>query len=194
MNAPPLTEIDSPVMNRGSSDTRKGRSGFESDLLAAGVLYKHSSPYQTCGKVERWHQTLKGFLDKKPAHRLDELQRTLDRVILYYNEQRPRRSCGRRTPRVAYEAHQKAQPHTLINQPHYRLRKDIVDPHGKVTLRCQGRMLHVRINYHHRGRHVRLYIIDDNIRVVDESGEFLREITINPAKSYQTTARQLDEN
>jgi hypothetical protein len=196
MNAPPLTEMDSPVMNWASSDTRKGRSGFESDLLAAGVLYKHSSPYhpQTCGKVERWHQTLKGFLDKKPAHSLDELQRTLDRVILYYNEQRPHRSCGRRTPRVDYDARAKAKPHTLINQPHYRLRKDIVDPHGKVTLRYQGRMLHVRIGHHHRARHVRLYIIDDNIRVVDESGEFLGEITINPAKNYQTMARQPDEN
>ncbi len=28
-----------------SARTRKGRSGFESDLLAASVLYKHSSPY-----------------------------------------------------------------------------------------------------------------------------------------------------
>ena len=63
-----------------------------------------------------------------------------------------------------------------------------------MTLRYQGRMLHVHINHHHRGRHVRLYIIVDHIRVVDESGEFLGEITINPAKSYQTTARQPDEN
>lgn len=137
---------------------------------------------------------MKGFLDKKPAHSLDELQRTLDRVILYYNEQRPHRSCGRRTPRVAYDARNNAQPHTLIHQPHYRLRKDVVDPHGKVTLRYRRRMLHVRIGHHHRGRHVRLYIIDENIRVVDESGEFLGEITINPAKNYQTMARQPDEN
>jgi hypothetical protein len=95
---------------------------------------------------------------------------------------------------TAFQARNKAQPHTLINQPHYRLRIDVVDPHGKVTLRYKGRMLHVRIGHHHRGRHVRLFIIDDHIRVVDESGEFLGEITINPDKTYQTMARQPDEN
>jgi transposase InsO family protein len=175
---------------------RRGRSGFESDLLAAGVLYKHSSPYhpQTCGKVERWHQTLKGFLDKHPADTLDELQDALDHVIRYYNEQRPHRSCGRRTPLTAYQARSKALPHTLINQPHYRLRKDIVDPWGKITLRYSGRILHVRIGHHHRGKHVRLYIIDEHIRVVDESGEFLGEITIDPNKNYQTMARHTEEN
>ena len=43
--------------------SRGGRTGFESDLLGLGVLCKHSTPYhpQTCGKVERWHRTLKGF-------------------------------------------------------------------------------------------------------------------------------------
>ena len=38
------------------------------------------------------------------------------------------------------------------------------------------------------------YSIDDHIRVVVESGEFLGEITINPEKNYQTMARQPDEN
>jgi hypothetical protein len=63
-----------------------------------------------------------------------------------------------------------------------------------VTLRYQGRMSHVRIGHHHRARHVRLYVIVEHIRVIDESGEFLGEITINPAKNYLTTARQPDEN
>jgi transposase InsO family protein len=46
-----------------NATARGGRTGFESDLITAGVLYKHSRPYhpQTCGKVERWHRTLKGF-------------------------------------------------------------------------------------------------------------------------------------
>ena len=49
---------------------RLGRTGFESDLDRLGVLYKHSTPYhpQTCGKVERWHRTLKNFLAKRPAN------------------------------------------------------------------------------------------------------------------------------
>jgi hypothetical protein len=55
-------------------------------------------------------------------------------------------------------------------------------------------MFHVRIGHHHRSRHMCLYIIDEHIRVVDESGEFLGEITINPEKTYQPMARQPDEN
>ena len=170
---------------------RRGRSGFESDLLAAGVLYKHSTPYhpQTCGKVERWHQTLKRFLVKNPASSLEELQVTLERVVRYYNEERPHRSRGRVTPTSAYESRDKARANTLINQPHHRIRKDVVDPYGKVTLRYRGRMLHVRIGHHHRGKHVRLYIVDDHIRVVDEGGEYLGEITITPDKNYQTMAK-----
>ncbi len=48
-----------PALDLGV-DPREGRSGFKSDLMSAGLLYKHSRPYhpQTCGKVERWHCTL----------------------------------------------------------------------------------------------------------------------------------------
>src|SRR5437588_8840989 len=43
---------------------RNGRCAIESELLALGILYKHSRPYhpQTCGKIERFHQTLKKHL------------------------------------------------------------------------------------------------------------------------------------
>ena len=63
-----------------SARTRQGRSGFESDLLAAGVLYKHSAPYhpQTCGKVERWHQTLKGSSDFSGGFAASGHQREVD--------------------------------------------------------------------------------------------------------------------
>ena len=77
----------------------------------------------------------------------------------------------------------------MINQPHHRLRKDVVDPWGKITLRYRGRSLHVRIGHHHRGKRVRLYIVDDHIRVLDDDGNFLGEIIINPDKNYQTMAK-----
>lgn len=43
---------------------RHGRSSMESELLGLGIAFKHSRPYhpQTCGKVERFHRTLKTFL------------------------------------------------------------------------------------------------------------------------------------
>src|SRR5262245_48401968 len=39
---------------------RAGRVAFELELVALGISFRHSRPYhpQTCGKVERYHQTL----------------------------------------------------------------------------------------------------------------------------------------
>lgn len=171
--------------------SRGGRSGFESDLLERGVLYKHSSPYhpQTCGKVERWHQTLKGMLEKRPADTMDELQRTLNEVVRYYNDERPHRSRDRLTPTLAYESRDKMGPHTLINQPHYRLRHDVADKRGHVTLRYLGRLRHLNVGWSYRGKRVRLYIVDDLVTVADEDGQLIGEITLDPDRDYQPIRR-----
>ncbi len=71
---------------------RKGTTAFEALLRELGIVMKHSRPYhpQTCGKIERFHQTLKRYLAKqKPARSLPELQRQVDRFVLAYNEERP---------------------------------------------------------------------------------------------------------
>src|SRR5437588_4513184 len=89
---------------------RNGRCAFESELLSLGITYKHSRPYhpQTCGKVERFHQTLKKHLHSQPsADSLPELQDQIDRFIAYYNEVRPHRAIARRTPLAAYAARNK---------------------------------------------------------------------------------------
>ena len=43
---------------------RGGRGAMETELLKLGIVFKHSRPYhpQTCGKVERFHQTVKKYL------------------------------------------------------------------------------------------------------------------------------------
>ena len=171
--------------------SRGGRTGFEGDLLEAGVLYKHSRPYhpQTCGKVERWHQTMKRFLAKRPCGSLDELQAALDEVIAYYNEQRPHRSRGGMTPQVAYRSRPTAQPFTLINEPHRRIRHDVVDRWGKVSLRYRGELRHLNVGYMHRGVRVRLYIVDDDVRIVTEEGELIRVATLDESKDYQPTRK-----
>ena len=90
-----------------------GVGAMETALLGLGVLFKHSSPYhpQTCGKVERFHQTLKKFLERNDAPQsISELQVLLDRFVVYYNSVRPHRALGRRTPAEAYEARTKARP------------------------------------------------------------------------------------
>ena len=172
------------IYNAGA---RGGRTGFESDLISAGVLYKHSRPYhpQTCGKVERWHRTLKGFLAKRPATTLGELQLILEEVVHYYNNVRPHRALNRRTPSVAYHARAKAQPHTLINDPHWRIRKDTVDVRGHVTLRYLGKLRHLNVGWSYRGQVVHLYVLDDDVTFATEDGEFIGETRIDPNRDYQ---------
>ena len=167
--------------------SRGGRSGFESDLMAAGVLYKHSRPYhpQTCGKVERWHRTLKGFLAKRPAATLLELQVVLEDVVRYYNDVRPHRGINRRTPAAAYHARAKATAHTLIYEPHWRVRTDTVDVRGHVTLRYLGKLRHLNVGWDYRGRSIRLFILDDVVTFATEQGEFIGETKIDPTRDYQ---------
>ena len=172
------------IYNAGA---RGGRTGFESDLITAGVLYKHSRPYhpQTCGKVERWHRTLKKFLAKRPAKTLGELQVILEEVILYYNVVRPHRAINRRTPAVAYNARAKAKPNTLINDPHWRIRKDTVDVRGHVSLRYLGKLRHLNVGWSYRGQMVRLYVLDDVVTFATEDGEFIGETRLDPNRDYQ---------
>jgi Integrase core domain len=57
---------------------------------------------QTCGKVERFQQTLKKWLTRQPAPgTLRQLQAQLDTFRDYYNHRRPRRALGRSTTRHA---------------------------------------------------------------------------------------------
>jgi transposase InsO family protein len=172
------------IYNAGA---RGGRTGFESHLITEGVLYKHSRPYhpQTCGKVERWHRTLKGFLAKRPAQTLGELQLILEEVVRYYNDVRPHRALNRRTPAVAYNARAKAQPNTLINDPHWRIRKDVVDVRGHVSLRYLGKLRHLNVGWAYRGQPIHLYVLDDVVTFATEDGEFIGETRLNPNRDYQ---------
>jgi transposase InsO family protein len=60
---------------------RGGRCAIELELARLGIAYRHARAYhpQTCGKVERFHQTLKRWLAKQPkAATIPELQAQLD--------------------------------------------------------------------------------------------------------------------
>ena len=118
----------------------------EQELFALGIEAKHARPYhpQTCGKVERFHQTMKKFLAKQDIKSPKQLQRQLDRFVDYYNEERPHRGIGRKTPAAVYNAREKALPSpSFVKVGERRLRFDRVDKAGRITLRHRGRLHHI---------------------------------------------------
>jgi transposase InsO family protein len=167
---------------------RRGVTAFESLLTEMGIVYKHSRPYhpQTCGKIERWHQTLKRFLAKQaPARSIAELQRQVDRFVRYYNEERPHRARGSMTPLAAFEALDKARPGSPVAKTHFRVRTDKVDSCGKVTLRHDSKLFHIAVGRRHKGTPIRLYVADLDVRIVTLDGTLLRHLTLDTSRTYQ---------
>jgi len=93
---------------------RNRQSLFELNARQAGIVSIASTPYhpQTCGKVERFHQTLKNWLDKQPHHpaTITELQTMLDTFVEFYNTRRPHRSLHGRRPAAVWGAQPHATP------------------------------------------------------------------------------------
>ncbi len=166
-----------------------GRVVLEVTLNTRGIRFRHSRPYhpQTCGKVERFHQTLKKWLSKQtPAHTLPQLQTQLDTFRAYYNTLRPHRALGRRTPQQAYLARPKAAPTgSPLDDSHYRIRHDRIDSCGKLTLRHNSRLHHLGIGRRHAGTNVLILVHDLHIRVLTADGELLQELQLDPTKDYQ---------
>jgi len=171
---------------------RGGATKFEIELLGLGVELKHSRPYhpQTCGKVERFHQTLKRYLAKQsPAHTIRELQTQIDWFI-DYNQVRPHRAKERITPQAAFETRDKARPpDPPIGAGRARVRQDRVDKQGKLTLRHNGRLHHIGVGRDHQGKRVIMLITGLEIRIITPKGELLRQFTLDPTCDYQGTGR-----
>ena len=167
-----------------------GMTSFERTLAANKVRLRHSTPYhpQTCGKVERFHQSLKNWLTHQPpARNITQLQTQLDTFRDYYNTQRPHRALGRQTPATAYAARPKARPDAaaFTAPAHTRVRHDKIDKAGIVTLRHNSRLHHIGVGRRHAGTHVRLLIHELHVRVITEDGELLRELVLDPSRDYQ---------
>lgn len=165
-----------------------GRNPLETELARRGIRQKNSRPNHptTCGKVERFHQTLKRWLRQQPAAAtIAELQALLDRFTDHYNHQRPHTSLGRRPPAVVYALLPKAGPATAP-PTHHRVRHDRIDRTGKVTLRRAGTLHSIGIGRAHAGTPVILLANDLDIRVVaTTTGELLRHLTLDPDRIYQ---------
>lgn len=186
-----LTDNGLVFTTRFAQGGRTSRNGFETELVKLRVRQKNSRPNHptTCGKVERFQQTMKRWLAAHPkAATVTELQAQLDVFVDHYNHHRPHRSLPHHsTPAVAYQSRPKAGPGEHTDSEH-RVRYDRVDTAGKVSLRHHGRLHHIGIGRAHAGTPIILLIHDLDIRVIHAAtGEIIRALTLDPERHYQPT-------
>ena len=138
---PTVTVTDNGmVFTTRLSGGKGGRNGFETEPRRLHVRQKNSRPNHptTCGKVERFQQTMKNSLAAQPAQpaTIAELQTLLDDFVELYNTARPHRSLPHRaTPATIHTTRPKA---TVTGNrdadTHNRIRHDKIDDSGVVTL------------------------------------------------------------
>jgi transposase InsO family protein len=167
-----------------------GRCAIEVELDQLGVAHKHSAPYhpQICGKVERFHQTEKRWLAKQPkAQDLDELEEQIDRFRTYYNAERPHRALRRRTPLQAFQARPSATPRSP------RVRRSCALPGAQGPRRRRGEdhpSLQEPTAARRAGTSIRppscpVLVADLHVRVLTEDGELIRDLVLDPSRTYQ---------
>ena len=171
-----------------------GHNQLETELARRRIIQKNSRPNHptTCGKVERFQQTLKKWLRTQlAAATLIELQAQLDTFTGTYNHDRPHRSHpDRATPAAAYQARPKATPGTGTGDAHHRIRHDRIDTSGVITLRHNGQLHHIGIGRTHARTPVIVLVADLDIRVIHATtGELLRHLTLDPTRDYQPTGK-----
>ena len=182
-------------LSGGSLHGTQGRNGLEHELRRLGIVQKNSRPNHptTCGKVERFQQTMKKWLAAQPTQppTVATLQTLLGQFVDAYNHHRPHRSLPHRaTPATIYHNRPKASPGDRSSDTHDRVRRDRIDKSGKITLRYQGRLYSIGIGRTHTRTHVLALVQDLNIRIINAAtGELLRELTLDPTQRYQPTRR-----
>lgn len=160
---------------------------FETELRAIGVVKKLSRPYhpQTCGKVERFQQTLKKWLRRQPlAHSLEALQAQLDAFVAYYNHQRPHRGIGRITPAERWAA----------TPPAINLGVALPGPAQQCTATVDDGGV-IGIGYYRigvgqdwKGRTAVIHH-DDTHAAVFIDHKLVRALTLDPTRRYQPTGQ-----
>ena len=145
-----------------------------------GVTAGHSRPYhpQTCGKVERFHQTLKKWLcAQPPAATIEQLQAQLDLFRLLYNHHRPHRAIARRYPADVWAQAPKSGPATQpIDTP--TTVYDGTVHGGQITI---GHRYRISVGARHTGQRA-LTVITGTTCNVFIDGHHIRRLTIDPTR------------
>jgi hypothetical protein len=133
----------------------------------------------------------KSLRKRERATTLEELQAQLDGFVRYYNDERPHRALGRKTPRSAFDAMVKAHPDDAKSSTHFRVRHDKVHATGNVTLRYGSRLHHVGMPRALAGEVVSILVADRDVRVLNMDGELIRHFVLDPSKDYQPISADL---
>ena len=160
---------------------------FERQLRAAGVVPKTSRPHhpQTCGKVERFQQTLKKWLRRRPlAADLAELQAQLDAFVDYYNHQRPHRAIGRITPAQRWAATPPAINLGIALPSPTQATTAVVADNGIVSVSRYD----INIGRDWAGRQARVHH-DSTHAAVFIDHQLIRALELDPTRRYQRSGR-----
>jgi hypothetical protein len=170
------------------SGKRRGwEARFETALKAMEIKPITSTPKHptTCGKVERFHQTLKQWLKaQKPPAGINELQILLNQFVDYYNTGRPHRSHSGLTPTQVHNTGPITGPGTLsIDQP-VHIRRVTVNQDGTVNTSPWR----IAVGAPWAGHYITLYIQGNNAAIFS-GDQLVRHLTIDPTRSYQPSGK-----
>src|SRR5215469_5558837 len=185
--APGIVLCDNGAAFTGGPTARGGAaSAFSRAVAAMGSRLIHSSPYhpQTCGKVERHHQTMKKWLAARPAPAtLAGLQDLLDEYRDWYNTRR-HHTAVRTTPRQAWD---NTQSH---GGPGHLPRQDDATVH-KLTIGSAGHVklgqLTIHLSTDRAGQSITIIRDHDRATAYTTDGQPLGHIKLDHSKRYQGT-------
>jgi hypothetical protein len=67
----------------------------------------------------------------------------------------------------------------------YRIRRDTIDRDGKLTVSCTGHLHHIGMGRRHAGQPIAMLIAGRDIRILDHTGQLIRQLTLDPTRDYQ---------
>lgn len=157
-------------------------AAFERNLRTLGIRHIPSSPGhpQTCGKLERSHQTTKRWLATlDPPATFAALQTQLDDWRAHYNHHRPHRGIDGATPYEAWTATDRATPHGPLT----------VVPHSSLHTVCGAghfgfKGFNIHVGRQHAG-HTVLVIAQGHDLTVFGDNTIIRRLTLDPTRRYQ---------
>ena len=188
-----ITECGIPAMSLADNGmVYTGRlhafeAAFEANLRALGTHTINSTPGhpQTCGKIERFWQTLKKWLRARRAPAtLDELNELLAQFRDFYNHHRPHRALRGTTPAEAFTATPKAHP-----ADHPLPARVFVSRHtvGEISGKLHVAPYRVNVGLRWAGHHCDVVRHADHIAIFSGT-TLIRELTADPTREYQPSA------